>query len=105
MPLNFPSTPTLNQVYTSGSYSWKWNGSAWEAYNPYATIRRFATGPAPSSSVYAYCGTAPIGTAEATALWTIIRLTIDASGATTATMTATPAGGVDWTGYAGHVYV
>lgn len=30
MALNFPSTPTLNQVYTSGEFSWIWNGYAWD---------------------------------------------------------------------------
>lgn len=27
--LNFPSSPTLNQVYTANGYSWKWNGASW----------------------------------------------------------------------------
>jgi len=32
MALNFPSTPTLNEIYTDGQgRSWKWNGTAWEA--------------------------------------------------------------------------
>lgn len=29
MALNFPSNPTLNQEYTSGNTTWKWNGIAW----------------------------------------------------------------------------
>jgi len=28
--LNFPSSPTPNQVYTSGGKSWYWNGSTWK---------------------------------------------------------------------------
>lgn len=28
--MNFPSNPTLNQLYTFGSKTWKWNGVAWE---------------------------------------------------------------------------
>lgn len=31
MALDFPSSPFLDQVYTSGLYSWKWNGSSWLA--------------------------------------------------------------------------
>lgn len=31
MPISFPTNPTLNQVYTFGSRSWKWNGEGWEA--------------------------------------------------------------------------
>ena len=30
MPLNFPNTPALDQVYTSGEDSWIWSGIAWE---------------------------------------------------------------------------
>jgi hypothetical protein len=33
MPLDFPSSPALNQVYSFGGKSWKWNGAAWETYN------------------------------------------------------------------------
>lgn len=29
MALNFPSNPTLDQEYTSGDTTWKWNGTAW----------------------------------------------------------------------------
>ena len=31
MPIDFPSGPTLGQVFTSGGRSWVWNGSAWDA--------------------------------------------------------------------------
>jgi len=27
--LDFPSSPSLNQVYTANGYSWKWNGVSW----------------------------------------------------------------------------
>lgn len=30
MPLSFPSTPNLNDTYTSGSVTWTWNGYAWD---------------------------------------------------------------------------
>jgi hypothetical protein len=29
MAINFPGSPTLNQIFTSGSRSWKWDGSKW----------------------------------------------------------------------------
>ena len=31
MPLNFPDSPSTNQVYTSGSYSWQFDGTVWNA--------------------------------------------------------------------------
>lgn len=27
--INFPHSPVINQVFSSGSRSWKWDGSAW----------------------------------------------------------------------------
>lgn len=31
MSINFPSPPTLNQVYTNGNRTWTWNGRYWKA--------------------------------------------------------------------------
>ena len=31
MPLNFPDSPSLNQIYTSGSNTWEWDGTVWNA--------------------------------------------------------------------------
>lgn len=31
MPLDFPSSPEINDTYTSGNSSWVWDGSAWES--------------------------------------------------------------------------
>ena len=31
MPIDFPSTPTLNQTYTYNSRTWKWNGTGWQS--------------------------------------------------------------------------
>ena len=32
MPLDFPTSPALNEIYSYGGYSWQWNGSAWDVY-------------------------------------------------------------------------
>lgn len=40
MPINFPSAPSVDQTYTSGTVTWKYTGTAWriEAMDPgYAT--------------------------------------------------------------------
>lgn len=33
MPLNFPSSPSFNEVYTYSGRSWIWNGTAWDVYS------------------------------------------------------------------------
>lgn len=33
MALDFPSSPSVNQVYSSGGNSWIWSGVAWKTYN------------------------------------------------------------------------
>jgi len=31
MPISFPSSPSLNQQYTSAGRTWFWNGSIWQS--------------------------------------------------------------------------
>lgn len=33
MPLDFPSSPTINDTYSFGGNTWRWNGTAWENYS------------------------------------------------------------------------
>lgn len=33
MPLDFPTSPVLNQLYTFGGKTWKWDGAGWISYN------------------------------------------------------------------------
>lgn len=37
MAIDFPSSPSLNQVYSFGGRSWIWNGTQWLGYNTGAT--------------------------------------------------------------------
>lgn len=47
MPLDFPNSPTLSQIYTSGSQSWQWDGTVWKLITSVApTGPTGPTGPA-----------------------------------------------------------
>lgn len=45
MALDFPPTPSVNELYTYGGYSWIWTGSAWNVYSASPTGNTGATGP------------------------------------------------------------
>lgn len=32
MPLDFPTSPSVGDIYSFGGNSWRWNGYAWESY-------------------------------------------------------------------------
>jgi hypothetical protein len=32
--LDFPASPTLNQLYTANGNTWQWNGESWVSYTP-----------------------------------------------------------------------
>jgi len=32
MPLDFPPSPSVNNTYSFGGKTWKWNGAAWEVF-------------------------------------------------------------------------
>lgn len=43
--LNFPDAPTVNQIFTSGAISWKWDGTKWVVSgNAVATVITMNTG-------------------------------------------------------------
>ena len=36
MPIDFPDSPSLNQTFTSGSTTWRWNGTVWLVVRDFA---------------------------------------------------------------------
>jgi hypothetical protein len=59
MPLNFPDSPTLNEIYTSGSNSWRWDGTVWNA------LSSSSVGPAGATGATGATGPAGSGASEA----------------------------------------
>jgi len=117
--LAFPSTPSVNDTFTSGNRKWKWTGARWvvqpvtipasrlsgegaemgdilvfdgEAWSPVPLTEGGSTiARAAWASPYHYYGSAVAGTAESSTGWTIHRTTTDADGVVTASVTASGA--------------
>lgn len=51
MAIDFPDSPTNNQIYTSGGRSWIWNGSSWVAYTTTITADLIANGTITSAMI------------------------------------------------------
>jgi hypothetical protein len=51
MAIDFPNSPTSNQIYTSGGRSWIWNGSSWVAYTTTITADLIANGSITSAMI------------------------------------------------------
>ena len=57
MPIDFPNSPTVNDSFTSGTTTWKWDGTVWKVVRNFAPTGATGavgntgpTGPAGSSS-------------------------------------------------------
>ena len=44
MPLDFPTSPSVNDIYTANGKSWLWDGVSWKAYNSGYTGSKGDTG-------------------------------------------------------------
>jgi hypothetical protein len=60
--LNFPTSPTLNQVFTSNGKSWRWDGTAWKTFNT-TSISSGGTGLTSITSGNAFLSSNSAGTA------------------------------------------
>ena len=58
MAISFPSSPTVGQIYTYGTRSWKWTGTAWvsQTQNIAPTGPTGPTGPAGSTGATGVAG-------------------------------------------------
>ena len=114
--LAFPSSPSIDDTFTSGSRSWKWTGSRWAVIPVLVPPSRLSGEGAETGDIlvydgsawqavplteggstiaraawdspYHYYGTAPTGTAESSTGWTITRIATDANGNVTAEASA-----------------
>jgi hypothetical protein len=61
MAVDFPSSPVLNDTYSVGNYTWKWNGQGWEnvtsTFGP--TGPTGPIGPQGSAGGFTFSNTAP----------------------------------------------
>lgn len=110
--LAFPQSPSVNDIFTSGSRSWKWTGSRWAVIPVLVPPSRLSgegaeTGdilvydgsewsPVPLTnesssylvqsafaSPYHYIGRAPVGTDTTASGWAIARIQVASDGSTT----------------------
>ena len=67
--MNFPSSPTLNQEYSFGTKSWRWNGTAWQIISVSTTeaVAAAAAATAAASSASAASTSASNAASSATA--------------------------------------
>jgi len=87
MALDFPTSPALNQTYTFGSYTWRWDGTSWVGAVPIvnATINNTTIGvTTPSVGNFTSIGATTQGTGAFT--------TLSATGAITGSLGATVRG-------------
>lgn len=88
MAINFPTNPTLNEVYTEGDRSWKWNGSAWDLNTSLLPV-----GPTGPTGATGPTGPMPTGSITGiTAIETPDYIQFD----TTPSVTPTGAGSIFW---------
>lgn len=43
--IDFPNTPTLNQTFSSGGKTWRWDGSAWLQITSQVEITNYISEP------------------------------------------------------------
>jgi hypothetical protein len=98
--LDFPNSPTLNEVFTSGSTSWKWNGTVWNVVRSTAGASgpTGPTGPSGASGPSGPNGPATVTQNSQTSAYTIVSsdngkyVDITTGGITFATTTGFTAG-------------
>lgn len=102
--LNFPTSPALNQVFTSNGKSWRWDGTAWKTFNT-TSISSGGTGLTSITAGNAFLSSNSAGTALTYRTFTAgsgMEITFSANGVTFAA-TGVSSGTVTGTGTSAYV--
>jgi len=96
-----PTSPVVGDVWTNTNTwkTYKYYDSFWVEYGVVNSSIRARRHDFVSS--YSYCGTAPYGSSESSAVWKIVRILVASNGSVTSTATAL---NVTWTGRLTHTY-
>jgi len=90
MAINFPDSPTLNQIALVGSSYYIWNGTSWVGYSTSFTVNYNA------SSIVVQGNGSPLGATTTLNFSTNLTTTYDASGIATVTGSAGGGGSSQW---------
>lgn len=75
----FPSSPTLNQIFTVLGRDWKWNGYAWDLLGD-GGVNYTRRSDYVELTYTSYEGFALVGSSEIAEVWTITKIVADAGG-------------------------
>ncbi len=79
----FPSTPTINQIFSNFGRDWKWNGYGWELLGDGGVNY---TRRSDYDTLICYMGFALVGSSEADTVWTITKIVTTADGDVTSSI-------------------
>ena len=93
MAIDFPASPTLNQTFTSGSTTWRWNGSSWVAVPQTITASGLGLGNVENTALSTWAGSSNLTTlgTVGTGTWNATNIGLS-KGGTNASLTASNGG-------------
>jgi hypothetical protein len=93
MAIDFPTSPSLNQTLTSGSTTWRWNGTSWVVVAQTITASGLGLGNVENTAVSTWAGSSNITTlgTVGTGTWSATNIALN-KGGTNASLTAVNGG-------------